>query len=113
MQYLDKNWRLVEDRIDGSAFVNKSLGLFVIRSISDELDGANWIHVSVSRASRVPSYDDLKLVKKLFIGDDKHAYQCFVPSAEHINIHDYVLHLWARNDGKPVLPDFSRGTGSI
>lgn len=106
-------WTVIEERIDGAAYLNKSLGLFVIRSTAKEADGNSWIHLSVSRRSRIPSYDDLKLVKKEFIGDTYHAYQCFVPSSEHINIHKYVLHLWARSDGRAALPDFSHGSGSI
>lgn len=113
MNQLPVGWIVIENRIDGEAYINKSIGLFVIRSVSKEEDGHLWIHVSVSRRSRIPSYDDLKLIKKLFIGDDLHAYQCFVPSKDHINIHEFVLHLWARQDGKSGLPDFSHGSGSI
>lgn len=113
MKELPFGWFVIEKRIDGEAYLNKTLGLFVIVSIAKEDDGNVWVHLSVSRKSRIPTYDDLKLVKKLFMGDACHAYQCFVPSKEHINIHEFVLHLWARQDGKPALPDFSHGSGSI
>lgn len=105
-------WECFEKRVDDESYRSKSLGLFVIISKAIELDNHEWIHLSVSRKSRIPSYEDLALVKKQFLGE-RHAYQCFVPEREHINIHPYVLHLWAREDGKAVLPDFSRGTGSI
>ena len=109
---MDKNWKEIERRQDGSMWFNKTLGLAVIRSENVEKDGKNWIHVSVSRRSKVPSYDDLKLVKKLFIGDDLEAYQVFPKKSNHVNIHEYCLHLWATDSG-PVLPDFTHGTGSI
>lgn len=105
-------WECVEKRVDGEAYRSKSLGLLVIISKAIELDSHEWIHLSVSRRSRIPSYEDLALVKKHFLGD-RHAYQCFVPESEHVNIHPYVLHLWARVDGAAVLPDFTRGAGSI
>jgi hypothetical protein len=44
---------------------------------------------------------------------DRWAYQVFAPPADHINLHNFALHLWGRLDGKPVLPDFTFGTGSI
>jgi hypothetical protein len=106
-------WKLLEVRSDGIACMNKALGLAVICSENIEQDGNKWLHVSVSRRSKIPTYDDLALVKRLFMGDDLHAYQCFVASVDHVNIHPYCLHLWARSDGKPALPDFTNGTGSI
>jgi hypothetical protein len=37
-----------------------------------------------------------------------HAYQVFVPTSEHINLKENVLHLWGKADGTPALPDFGR-----
>lgn len=112
MTLKDKNWKLVEQRSDGEAWVNKSLGLVVISSMAKELDGKFWQHVSLSRKSKVPSYDDMCLVKKLFIGEDKKAIQIFAQKSDHVNIHPYCLHLWHCIDGDS-LPDFTHGKGSI
>ena len=30
-----------------------------------------------------------------------------------VDIHEYALHIFGRLDGKPALPDFTNGTGSI
>jgi len=70
-----------------------------------------WIHASMSRRERVPSYEDLKrLHRAVFPG---WAYSVWPPASEHVNEHEYVLHLFGPVDGLPRLPDFTFGTGSI
>lgn len=71
-----------------------------------------WIHASISRPDRTPTYDDLKLLHAS-VFDGGFAYQVFVPNEEHVNIHPYALHLFGRVDGAPVLPDFTMGGASI
>lgn len=68
-----------------------------------------WIHASISYRNQayMPSYRDLKQLHDAVFGDG-HAYQCFVPAADYVNITENVLHLWGRADGLPVLPDFGR-----
>lgn len=105
-------WIEIERRIDGAAWTNKALGLVVIESTATEKDGKKWYHVSLSRKSRLPSYDDMKVVKDHFIGKHNHAIQVFAPESEHVNLHSYCLHLWHCLEGSP-LPDFTQGTGSI
>ena len=41
-----------------------------------------------------------------------YAYQVFAPPSEHVNIHEFALHLWGRLDGRSALPEFGAG-GSI
>jgi hypothetical protein len=48
----------------------------------------------------------------MFIGDGRKAIQVFAPVAEHVNIHEFCLHLWHCLDGDP-LPDFTRGGPTI
>lgn len=96
---------------NGATFRSKTRGLFVMVSGAVELDGRRWIHVSVSRRDRLPSYDDLALVKRAFIGDERKALQVFAPSSEHYNLHAFCLHLWCCLDGDG-LPDF-RAMGQV
>jgi hypothetical protein len=86
-------------------------GLLVICSASRERDGKRWIHVSMSRHKRLPSYDDMCLVKNQFLGANRLAVQVFARAAHHVNINPHVLHLWSCLDGDPV-PDF-RHEGQI
>jgi hypothetical protein len=66
-----------------------------------------WLHVSVSRAKYIPSYDDLADVKRVFVGDALQALQIFPRAKQHVNIHPYCLHLWAclepEGDGLPAF----------
>ena len=86
-------------------------GLLVIASAGEYDDGLEWLHVSVSRSRRIPSYDDMVLVKKHFIGDAKKAVFVLPEKGNHVNIHDYCLHMFY--SAKNPLPEFSGGTGSI
>lgn len=76
------------------------------------LDGVDWIHASIAFNDTMPTYDDLVLLHKAVFGAGW-AYQVFAPPSEHVNIHQYALHLYGRADGKPALPDFTFGLGTI
>jgi hypothetical protein len=75
-------------------------GLKVAMSVEYH-NGQDWLHVSVSRQSKMPSYDDLKKVKRDFIGDDLAAYQAFPRAAELVNLHEFCLHLWCPTERDP------------
>lgn len=68
-------------------------------------DGRRWMHVSFSRPHRLPSWEDLRVVKDTFVGRDRLALQVLPRQDEYVNIHPHVLHLWSCLDGDPV-PDF-------
>lgn len=97
---------------DGWSFVRHDQAASIIVTCADHDDGNDWIHASIARPNRMPDYQDLKLLHHTVFGDGW-AYQVFAPQAEHVNIHQYCLHLWGRLDGKPALPDFTQGIGSI
>jgi hypothetical protein len=79
---------------------------------ADDTFGCDWIHASISGGmGTMPTYEDLKLLHHA-VFEQGHAYQIFVPTTEHINIKENVLHLWGRADGQRALPDFGR-FGSI
>lgn len=79
--------------------------LRVTCSARTEADGKRWMHVSCGRPDRLPSWDELVLVKETFIGAERLAIQVIPPRAQHVNIHPNVLHLWCCLDGDPT-PDF-------
>jgi hypothetical protein len=83
----------------------------VIVTVAVHDDGRDWIHASIARSGRMPDYDDLSRLHRAAFGDHW-AYQVFAPRADHVNIHEYALHLWGRADGANVLPNFG-GWGSI
>lgn len=70
-------------------FAFKDRGLFCIISA-----GGGWEHVSVSRKSRMPTYDDMDWVAKTFWEDTDTLMQLRVPITEHINLSNFCLHWW-------------------
>jgi len=87
-------------------------GLRVLLSVAPEKDGNVWMHASCSREDRLPSWDDIKEMKDLFVGTQRTAIQVLPPEAEYVNQHPNVLHLWSCLTAD-VLPDFTRGAGTI
>jgi hypothetical protein len=53
-----------------------------------------WEHVSVSLPVRCPTWTEMDFVKNLFWRDDETVMQFHVPKSEHVNCHQYCLHLW-------------------
>lgn len=104
-------WRCMVRSYDGRHWIHDN-GLSVIVSLAMESDGRKWLHASVARADRLPTYDDMRTLKDTFIGRRRKAIQVFAPESEHVNINPYCLHLWCRLDGDP-LPDFTHGKGSL
>jgi hypothetical protein len=85
----------------------------IIVTQSDALDGAEWLHASLAFEHRDPTYRELAALHRAVFGRRRWSYQVFAPAAEHVNIHSHALHLFGRVDGDAVLPDFTRGMGSI
>lgn len=96
-----------------AVYTHNRFGVRALLSAQVELDGKRWIHVSVSRRDkRLPTWENLRIVKETFIGADKLAVQVLPRERDYVNIHPGVLHLWHCLDGDPT-PDFTMGTGSI
>lgn len=77
----------------------------VLRVIAS--DGSDWRytgfpdppfeHVSVSLLRRCPTWEEMEYVKRIFWRDDETVIQYHVPRSDHVNRHEFCLHLW-----KPV-----------
>lgn len=100
-----KHYRKIADALDGEAWEYN--GLKVIRS-GEERNGKKWIHVSFSRKSKMPSYDDMVRVKRDFIGEHGKAIMVLPEAKNHVNIHPFCLHLY-HCEGDDGLPEFSWG----
>jgi hypothetical protein len=62
----------------------------------DVLDNrSRWLHLSVSRSNRLPSWEDMKFVKDAFIGRDHEAIQVLPKDEDFVNLHPFCLHLWS------------------
>jgi hypothetical protein len=67
-------------------------------------NGHGWDHVSVSRRSRCPTWDEMSQIKSLFFRDEETAVQFHPAKADHINLHNHCLHLWRFQLAKPTMP---------
>ena len=85
-------------------------GLQIIASAGEYDDGREWLHISVSRKSRILTYDEMTRIKRDFIGDDKKAVLVLPEKKNHVNIHENCLHLFY--SAANPLPEFS-GNGFI
>jgi hypothetical protein len=77
-----------------------------------------WLHVSAVAISTtyppqslLPTWDQLREVKSLFIGDGRTGIQILPPLAHHVNCHPHALHVWCCLT-EDVTPDF-RGEGGL
>lgn len=93
----------------GKAWTSSN-GLLVICTAGEYDDGNEWLHVSFSRKSRTPTYDDVTLVKRYFVGEDKKAVMVWPDKEHYVNLHPNCLHLFY--SAKNPLPEFSK-YGSI
>ena len=81
-------------------------GLRVLVTAMRYPDGRNWIHFSMSRRDgKLPSWDELRDAKDIFIGKDKKAIQVLPPADQYVNHNPGVLHLFCCLS-EDVLPDF-------
>jgi len=63
-----------------------------------------WEHVSVSLASRYPTWDEMCKVKDLFWEPEDCVIQLHPPRSQWINNHPYCLHLWRPLEFEIQLP---------
>lgn len=100
---------VIQKAIDGVSF--RKGNIVVIYSIAQELDNKHWIHLSLSRPNKYPTYDEIKRIKEIFIGNEK-AIIIFPKDSNFVNLHPYCFHLWSCLDCD-IIPDFDRNTGMI
>ena len=87
-------------------YIRKTDGMTVIAG-KECHDGKWWLHVSCANteSERLPTWDDLKEVKNIFIGRFKKAIQILPDEKKYVNQNPYCLHLF--HYAKDGLPDFT------
>ena len=55
-----------------------------------------WNHVSVSpkHKFKIPSWDDMCVLKDIFFNDEEEVYQIHPKKSEYVNFQSNCLHLW-------------------
>lgn len=56
--------------------------------------GGKLLHLSVSYANKLPTWDDLRLVRAGFFRDDIDAMMVMPQEKDYINTHQFTFHLW-------------------
>lgn len=112
-------WKLDVESADGAKLVRPDMQAIV--SVSRELDGRVWVHLSVSVIYRdamtgvdkitIPAWKTLAKVRDDFLGPEAKCILVVAPTSEHVNFAE-VHHIWHCPEGDG-LPDFTRGSGSI
>lgn len=110
-----QDWHVIEPWGDG-LFWERMIGqrITVIEDITEKADGRMWLHVSVAKPNKkMPTYEDLQEVRRLFIGEDRECYMVFPPKECYVNFAN-VLHLWCcLEQEKGVLPNFDGVIGGV
>ncbi len=66
--------------------------------------GFGWDHVSVSRANKVPCWDDMIHVKRICFEPEEPAYMLAPPESRYVNVHPHVLHWWRPQTAEIPMP---------
>lgn len=100
------DWPEIGSSVPCRAFRSEPYGLKAIVSVDTLAPEVNsgtgytkWLHVSVSRSDRLPNWDELSLVKKVFIGEDRAAVHVLPKASDYVNLHEFCLHLWSPEHG--------------
>lgn len=100
-------WHIIDRAEDGLLWQRlHGEAIKVMESTSVKPDGRTWLHVSVSKPSKskMPTYEDIQTMRRLFIGENRESYMIFPTQDRYININP-VLHLFACLDQpEGVLP---------
>jgi len=67
--------------------------LLVIVSI----DAGMW-HLSVSHASRYPTFDEIRDVRYKYLPNDITVAMLYPPKEQYVNLHNNCFHLWQIKD---------------
>jgi len=67
-------------------------------------DGMGWEHVSVSLANRLPTWNEMCLVKRMFWDEEDCVVQFHPPKSQYVNCHPYCLHLWRKVGSEFEMP---------
>lgn len=105
-------WICVQRGTDGAAYRHSTLNMSVILSAAVYSDNRPWVHFSIARSSRLPSWEEYTAAKDAFLGPETKAIQVLAPRSQWVNIHPFCLHAFACLDDDG-LPDFTQGSGQL
>ena len=73
--------------------------------------GGGWDHVSVSFRNRVPTWDEMCEIKRMFFRPDEICVEYHPAESEYVNNMPYCLHIWRpQREPIPTPPSWMVGT---
>lgn len=69
-------------------------GLRVIATMDNTETHGVLLHVSLSRRDRLPNWDEMRVVKEAFFGDDIDAMMVMPKKIDYVNVAEYCFHIW-------------------
>ena len=110
---LPSNWK--EGPLPGSlagaegASYARDDGAVSVIATREPHEGTTWLHISLARRDRYPTWEEIRFIKDLFVGRDKDAVMILPHEVDYINIHKNCFHLYHRLDGDTVQGNPQRG----
>lgn len=97
-----KLWGEIDRSVGGVFILPSPVYMINLRVIASNGDG--WDHVSISTASRCPTWHEMDWIKRKFFREHEVVMQLHVPAKDHINVHPFCLHLWRPHEWTIPLP---------
>lgn len=83
-------------------YINLPTGHFVTFMFSYS---GGWEHLSISKPTQTPSWDDMCAAKNMFWDEDECCVEYHPAKKDYVNLHPYCLHIWKPiNETLPTPP---------
>lgn len=81
-----------------------------VMAVNGRENGDGWDHVSISLATRCPTWEEMCKIKDLFWEEDDCVVQFHPPKSDYVNNAKFCLHLWRWTGGEfPRPPSIAVG----
>jgi len=87
----------IDNNISTGKFRDSSFahgGFTVMFTMEHHEDDRMFLHLSISRVDRYPSWDEIVLFRSLFFDDDDTIFQVIPKEGDYVNVHSNCFHLW-------------------
>ena len=100
-----KDFKIIQTSLDGG------MGIFTKGNCKEMTViwsfAGGWEHVSINGVNRMPTWDEMCLLKEMFFTDEECCVQYHPPKSEYVNNVKYCLHIWKpieKYNGKLPMP---------
>lgn len=99
-----KNLKILEEGFDGLfGFYYDSLSGKELKFVFSW--GRGWEHLSVSTRHKIPTWEQMCIMKDIFWNDEEVCVEYHPKKSEYVNNHPYCLHIWKPIDVELPTPE--------